>query len=169
MMTFITQKWLIAVLVIVGILVLLWFIGDKSVKASVSIQTSKEKVWQVLTDLEAIKDWNKVLIPTNGLLQTGQTISYNFYQEEGGKAASMDAKVKQIIPGELINQTGGIPGVLTFNHRYVLTIKGNETIVTIEEQYRGVMVPFWNPEPVEKAYERLLESLKGRVIDLHSK
>ena len=69
----------------------------------------------------------------------------------------------EIIPNQLLNQKGGIPAVLTFDHKYVLEPAGETTVIIIHEDYKGLGVHFWNPEPVEKAYQRLNEALKSRV------
>ncbi|BBM88893.1 hypothetical protein COTS27_00580 [Spirochaetota bacterium] len=167
MMGILSSKWFLIILAIVLIAIVLIFTGKKSVRAEVSIESPREDVWNVLTDVSTIKEWNKVLIPIEGEIKTGNTIKYEFYQEEeDSKPAVTSAKVKQFIPLELINQTGGIPGIITFNHSYILTQKENMTTVSIYEKYTGIMVNFWNPTPVKNAYERLLISLKERVIEL---
>jgi hypothetical protein len=79
----------------------------------------------------------------------------------------MDAVVKAMEPNRLLNQYGGMGFILTFDHKYTLEPVDSGTNVTIEEYYRGIMVPFWNPSPVEAAYHRLLFSLKNRVENQH--
>ena len=59
-----------------------------------------------------------------------------------------------------------MPFILTFNHKYTLESANDGTRLIIHEDYRGIMVPFWNPTPVEKAYERLAMDLKTRVEKL---
>ena len=163
-MAILNSKLFIALLVIILVLAVLFIIGKKSVQAEIQIEATQEEVWSVLTDFSTVKDWNTVLIPIEGKLGEGNTIKYEFYQEVNGKAAVMDAKVKQLVPNQLINQGGGITGVLTFDHHYVITQQGKVTTVKINEHYRGIMVLFWDPAPVEKAYERLLQLLKERVL-----
>ncbi|RNC88518.1 MAG: hypothetical protein ED555_12830 [Allomuricauda sp.] len=162
-MDILSSKWFIGIAIIVLLLIVLIFTGKKSVNAEISINGTKEEVWAVLTNFTKAKEWNRVLIPIEGTLGVGNKIKYEFYQDEGGKAAVMDAEVRQIKSGELINQNGGIPGILTFNHHYFIKESGSTTTVKITEEYRGIMVNFWNPKPVEKAYERLLVSLKQKI------
>lgn len=141
-MAMFSSKWVIAGLTLLSIVLLLLMIGRKSAHTEVIIKATPEKVWAVLTDFTQVKEWNSVLVPIQGELKEGNTIKYEFCQDEGGKAAVMDATVRKIIPGELINQTGGMPLVLTFNHKYILEPVGEGTKVTIHEEYRGVMVSF---------------------------
>ncbi|KXX71835.1 SRPBCC family protein [Flammeovirga sp. SJP92] len=138
-------------------------IGKKSVSTHVQINTSPEKVWETLFNAENVKKWNKVLIPIKGDLQEGNVINYDFYQDENGKSSRINATVEEIVHQKMIQQKGGVPLVLTFNHQYLIEPSPSGTTVRIHEEYRGVMVPFWNPAPVEKAYERLLHQLKNFI------
>ena len=162
-MEFLSSKWFIGVFIVLILLVVLVFTGKKSVHTEVSIERSKEDVWKILTDFTTVKEWNKVLVPIDGTLELGNKVKYEFFQDEDGKPVVMEATVKQIEVGNLINQKGGTTGILTFNHQYILSESGNSTTVQIKEEYRGVMVNFWNPQPVEKAYYRLLLSLKQKA------
>jgi len=162
-MAMLGSKWALLVLIPISVLVILFVLGKKSVQAEVKIEATPDQVWTTLTDVARVKEWNTVLIPKEGSLQIGNTIKYAFYQEEGGKPAEMNAKVRQLTPNALINQAGGMPGILTFDHKYILTQEEEYTLVRIQEEYRGIMVNFWNPEPVERAYERLLGLLKKRI------
>ncbi len=162
-MDVLSSKWFIGLAIVIVILMVLVFTGKKSVQAEVSINSSAEDVWRILTDFSKVKEWNKVLIPIDGQLEVGNKVKYEFFQDEGGKAAEMDAEVIRIETGKSINQKGGMSGILTFNHHYLISESGATTTVKITEEYRGIMVNFWNPQPVEKAYERLLISLKEKV------
>ena len=52
--------------------------------------------------------------------------------------------------GKLLNQYGGTKTILTFDHKYILVKEGIKTKLIIHEEYPGIMVPFWNPDPVGK-------------------
>jgi hypothetical protein len=159
------SKVMIIATVIVVTLVVLFLIGRKSVHSEIIISAQPQEVWQVLMDKEAYREWNPVLIPLSGELEAGAKVNYEFAQDENTKS-EITSTVKKIVDKELLNQGGGIPGVLTFNHKYILESVEGGTKVTIHEDYRGIGVTFWNPKPVEKAYERLNEALKERVMEL---
>lgn len=164
-MTIFSSKWMIAAIVLVVTLLTLYLIGRKSVHAEITISASPIEVWAVLTDLEKIKDWNPVLIPIEGELKEGARVKYEFHQDESNSSV-IPATVKKVVPGELLNQGGGMAGILTFDHKYILVGIGDDTRLTIHEEYRGIYVPFWNADPVEQAYHKLAEALKERVIQL---
>lgn len=141
-------------------------LGVKSVTATVDIPAPPEQVWQVLMDTDAYSEWNPVLVPLEGELAEGNTLRYRFQQDQQ-TTAEMSARVKQIHAMNKLNQVGGYWGILTFDHNYLLEPIDKGTRLTIYEEYTGLGVHFWDPTPVEQAYQRLAESLKLRVITVN--
>jgi hypothetical protein len=163
MMLVLKSKWFLFVGISIILLVILALTGRKSVHAEIIINSTPQKVWEVLMDKGAYKDWNTVLIPVKGELVEGEKVEYQFCQDENTKT-TIPSKVKRIEEGKLLNQAGGMLGVLTYNHKYILEKVKEGTKVIIHEDYRGIGVNFWNPAPVQKAYERLCEDLKARCV-----
>ena len=159
------SKFIIIAIVVIGILLLLYLIGKKSVHSELTIKASPEKVWQVLTDTDKYPEWNPTMKLLDGKMEVGNTLKYQFTQY-ADNISEIPAQVKQIIPNKLLNQGGGVPFVITYDHRYILEQTTYGTKVTIHEDYKGIYVPFWNPQPVEDAYQRLNEALKKRVETL---
>lgn len=166
-MTLLTSKWLIGFVAILGVMTLLYLFGRKSVHSEIVIPAAPNQVWTILIDTKSYGQWNKVLIPLEGSLQEGSTVKYAFYQE-ADTSYEILSNVKKIIENQLLNQGGGMPGILTFDHRYVLESVDEGTKVIIHEDYRGIGVPFWNPAPVEASYNRLNQALKNRVIEVYA-
>lgn len=150
------------VLGILAVLIILVFTGNKSVHHEITINAAPEKVWDILTNMDEYPNWNPVMKLLEGEVQEGNKVKYKFTQDEKS-ISEIDAIVVQVIPNKLLNQKGGIPLILTFNHRYVLESTGNSTKVIIHEDYKGIGVNFWNPQSVEEAYKRLNVALKNRV------
>ena len=149
-------------ILLVASIIILYIRGNKSVHAEIIIQAEESYVWSALTNLDSVRKWNSILVPIEGELKEGGAIKYTFY-EEGKDPAVMSAKVVTIQENRLINQRGGIVGILTFNHRYELEPIYGATKVTIHETYKGIGVNFWNPSSVQVAYEKLLLQLKNEV------
>lgn len=140
----------------------LYFTGRKSVEHQIVINATPSEVWNVLTDTKAYPEWNPVMLLKNGEIENGSRLLYEFTQDKNTKS-EISITVKEITPNKLLNQVGGIPFILTFNHTYTLVPNGDATKVIIHEDYNGIGVNFWNPQPVEIAYGRLNEALKKRV------
>ena len=159
------SKLLIILLVIIAVLVILYFLGRKSVHHEITIYASPEKVWQVLIETDSYDRWNPVMRLLNGEIKEGNRVKYQFTQS-ADNSYDIATNVKKVIPNKLLNQGGGMPLILTFNHKYLLEPSGNATKLTIHEDYNGIGVHFWNPSPVQAAYERLNEAIKKRAESL---
>ena len=150
------------VFTIIVLLVILVLTGRKSVHHEIVIQASPATVWQVLVDTDQYHQWNPTMELLEGKIKEGNKVKYRFTQDETN-SSEINAQVIVVDPPNLLNQKGGIPLILTFNHRYTLEQMDENTKVIIHENYRGIGVNFWNPAPVEAAYGRLNEALKIRV------
>jgi hypothetical protein len=65
-----------------------------------------------------------------------------------------------------LNQSGGFPGILTFDHYYLLEKVDKGTKVIQKEDYSGIGVWFWDNSWIEPAYIKINEALKKRVLEL---
>lgn len=165
LMNLLNSKWTIALTILVLLLVILYFTGRKSVHDEIIIHASPEKVWAVLTDTDNYDHWNPVMRLIDGAIEKGNKVKYRFTQD-ADNVSEIPSRVKKMIPNKLLNQAGGLPGVLSFDHQYILESVADKTKLIIHEDYRGIGVNFWNPEPVEKAYSKLNHALKARVESL---
>lgn len=161
-MEILISKWIIAVYVVFAVVIILLIVGRKSAHSEIMVKASKEKVWQVISNTEQYDQWNSVINSVEGNLEEGKNVKFVFYQEKD-KSYPISVKVVKIETNKLLNQFGGITGILTYNHTYRLKEYGNETKVIIHEDYRGIVVPFWNPEHVQNAYDRLNRDIKNKV------
>jgi len=160
------SKGLIVIYIIVGIVALLLILGRKSVHAEVTIDAKPQKVWQVLTNTSKYSEWNTVMAIEEGSVTKGETVKYNFTDIEG-KSSVIPAKVIEKTENQLLNQKGGMPLILTYDHRYSLAEVEGKTKLVIHEDYRGIMVPFWSPKKVQLSYEKLVEKIKSRAESLN--
>ena len=165
-MEYLTSNWTIAIYVLIGLACFLLLIGKKSVHSTIPIDATPDEVWEVIINTSQYSEWNSVMDLLEGNIEEGNLVKYRFTQEEG-KSYDIPSKVKKITPSSLLNQGGGKLGIITFDHKYILEEKKGETVLTIHEDYHGVFVPFWNPEPVQKAYDRLNKDIKSRVESLY--
>lgn len=143
-------------------LIALYVVGNNSVHHEIIINQPPEKIWQVLTDTDQYDAWNPVMKLLEGEIKEGNKVKYRFTQDEKN-ISEIPSTVKEVIPNKLLNQGGGLPFVITFDHQYILEPKGEHTRLIIHEDYQGIWVNFWNPTPVELAYKRLNEAIKKRA------
>lgn len=161
-MSIFSSKWLLAFLGICIILLILYVLGHKTVHTEITIPAPPAKVWAELSNASGFKEWNPVLIPVDGEFRKGVKLKYKMIQPDG-KTSLVDATVVKMKKERLLNQYGGIPGILTFDHSYLLEPVDGGTKLTQHEEYRGIWVLFWDPSWVQTAYEKANEALKKRV------
>ena len=149
--------------VILGLLPLC--VGCASVHTEIVIEAPAENVWSVIVDTESYPDWNPVMIEADGKHEVGKTLLYQV-QAPGEEVAAIKAKVLEIIPNRLLRQSGGIWGVLTFDHRYQLEEVDGGTKVIQHEDYSGIGLIFWDHKIMAPAYRQSNEALRQRVLGL---
>ena len=155
---------MIAIIGLIAILIFLYFIGMKSVHSELIIEASPQQVWDVLMKKEDYREWNQVLVPIKGKFEKGNKLKYQLIQPEGN-TIEINMTVAQLIPFRLLNQQGGFPGIFTYDHKYILEPVGNNTRVTIREDFKGIAVLLWNVNWIEQAYRDLNHSLRQYVIN----
>lgn len=146
-------------------------LAKKVVHHEIIIPATPEQVWAVISDISRYSQWNPTLKPRGdikqGALAVGDKIKYEFIDSEGNKT-NIAAKVKQLIPNQLLNQKGGIPGFITYDNYYTLAAMndGRHTKLTIREEYRGLYVCFWDTTSTERAYGLMNEAVAKQVAHL---
>ena len=83
--------------------------------------------------------------------------------DPSGKLREPSATVATLAPSKELRQTGGVPGLLTFDHQWLLKPVDGGTKVTQHEVDRGLGLWFWNSDWIEPSYAKTLEALKERV------
>ena len=141
------------------------FLSCKSVHTEITIPANPEIIWSVLTDASGYKAWNPVLVPIEGDLREGERLKYLMTQPDG-KQSEVMARVKKMVELKELNQSGGIPGILTFDHKWLLDPVDEGTRVTQHEEYSGIWIWFWDAGWVEPAYRKANEALRDRVAHL---
>ncbi len=141
------------VLVILLVLVVLAVVlPRKSVHAELVIPAEPADVWRVLVDPGSYSNWNPIFVAVEGRFEEGNILSVAMRSPDGSETP-VAPRVKKIVVNQEINQVGGIPGVLTFDHTWRLEPSDDGTNVIQHEEYRGIGVLFWDPAWVEDAYE----------------
>lgn len=164
-MSVLTSKWVIIAMLLVAALLLLYFIGRKSVHTELVIEASPQQIWDVLIDEEGYKEWNQILFPISGQIEQGNKLPYTLMRP-GNNPLEIEVRVAELIPHKLLNQDGGIPGIFTFDHRYILEPVGNHTKVIIHEDFKGIAIAFWEASWLEQAYIDLNNSLRNHVLEV---
>lgn len=156
------SKWLIAITLVLAVIAILALFSKKSVRAELVIPAQPEQVWSVITDPTSYPDWNPILVAIDGKFVEGQKLLVEMKNPDGS-STDVTATVRKMDSNKRLNQVGGIPGVLTFDHTWTLEAVEGGTRVTQFEEYRGIGVLFWDPSPVEAAYKQGNLNLRDQI------
>ena len=151
----------------VGLVAILYFTGMKDTHTEIYIDATPEQVWSVITATDKYSEWNTVFELLDGDIVEGNKVEYRFHSKPE-KDENIKAKVIAKKEHKLLNQRGGIPLIVTFNHNYILEHSSGGTKLIIHEDYKGLMVHFWSQKEVQQAYERLAKEIKNRAESLYS-
>lgn len=159
------SKWTIVLATVIIVLVALAVLGKKTVHTEIIIEESPQIIWNVLIDEDNYAKWNNLLFPITGNIKLNNTLTYNLVQPDENPI-EIKMRVKQLIPSKLLNQKGGVFGIFTYDHYYILEQMGKNTKVAIHEDFRGIAVHFIDLDWIQQAYSDLNQSLREYVIEL---
>lgn len=152
-------KWGLPVLALV---VVTAFATRKTFHVETVIPASPEQVWAVLMDTKGYPEWNPVFVAVQGQYGEGAKMQ-NTVRDPDGKLLEMTATVKTLTPARELRQKGGMPGIITFDHQWLLEPVEGGTKVTQHEVDRGIGLWFWNSDWIEPAYRSVNEALESRA------
>lgn len=134
----------------------------------ITIDAPPERVWHILTDLEAYADWNPFLVSSSGRVAVGERL-VNRMQPVGARAQTFKPTVTEVEPGRTFEWLGrlGLPGLFDGRHRFDLqpTADGGTHLVH-RESFSGILVrPFRSSldDGTLRAFELMNQALKARA------
>ncbi len=153
-------KWLVVLAIILVAVMLLGLLVRKTVHAETTIQAKPEDVWAVLTNSSSYPEWNPIFVSMDGEFNVGEALVIGMKSPDSS-IIELKPRIKRIAPNRHLNMLGGIPGVMTFDHRWTLEAVDGGTRVIQHEEFRGIGMLLWNPAWVEDAYEQANANLKA--------
>ena len=140
----------------------------KKVYTRISIMSSPEKVWAVLSDFARYSNWNPFITQITGDLHEGAMLQITIDPPESRKAVFKPTLVK-LEPNRELVWTGKliIPGLLDGKHSFRIEhVAGNRVRFIHKEMFSGLLVQFMSSKylkNIKKGFEQMNESLKKRV------
>lgn len=162
-MTLTILKWALpAILILLGSLAVF---TKKTFHVEMVIPAPPEAIWAVLMDTESYEEWNPVFVKVDGAYSEGEKVA-NTVRFPDGSDVEMKATVRALEVARELRQYGGTPGLMTFDHHWLLEPIEGGTRVTQHEVDRGLILWTWNSDWIEPAYQTVLDALVKRVAEI---
>ncbi len=115
----------------------------RTIAVTTNIDAPPAVVWDVLTDADALPEWNPFLTSLVGCLEVGSRIRVRV-QPPGGRAMTFRPTVRVLEPARRLEWLGraGVPGLVDGRHTFELEpLAGGGCRFTHSESFSGVLVP----------------------------
>ena len=140
----------------------------KSIHSQIQIHATAEKVWQVLTDLNAYPQWNPFITSAKGEILTGSRLRIRI-APPGSKAMTFRPIITSVDPARELRWLGRLLLTGLFDGEHVFTIQPMDTdrIQFVQhENFTGLLVPLvWRKleAGTRKGFELMNTALKRKV------
>ncbi len=132
-----------------------------------TLDASPTEVWQVLTDFARYPEWNPLLLEARGDARPGARVAMRVTAPDGsGKRYGFTATLVRCEPGQALEWTGGVRGVLSGLHYFRLSPEGTGTRLVHGEDFSGLLITLMGRKRIEAfkpAYEGLNRALTQRL------
>jgi uncharacterized protein YndB with AHSA1/START domain len=132
-------------------------------EAGSHIEANPEKVWPVLTDIDAWPTWESGVTKVDGRLALGQKLSITVSANPG---RAFPVKVVQLSEPEQMVFVGGMPlGLFTGKRTYTLAPEATGTRFTMREEYSGPLAGmiFKSIPDLGPSFRQFADGLKQRA------
>ena len=114
------------------------------IETKIVIQSSIDKVWNVLVDFTNYEKWNAFIPSASGKLSVGSILDITMHPP-GEKTQKYKVKILHVADKKNLQWLGHfiIPGLIDGHHTFELhQMDNNETLLIHKETFRGLVVPF---------------------------
>ncbi|HEY5493897.1 MAG TPA: SRPBCC domain-containing protein [Candidatus Anoxymicrobiaceae bacterium] len=138
------------------------------VRTSIGIDAPSERVWRVLSDLDAYGSWNPMIRSASGKLVEGSRLDLRF-EPEGRKPRHFRPRLLVVAPASELRWLGnpGVPGFFESEHYFRLEPDGGAGCRLEHNMlFRGLFVRFARKrmeDAVLEPFEQMNAALKERA------
>jgi hypothetical protein len=115
-----------------------------TIATTIDIDAAPERVWSVLTDLPAYREWNPFIVGASGTVAVGETLSLQMSLLDNREPMTIEPRLLVVDPGRELRWKGGLvlAGLFDGEHAFVLTpLPEGRTRLDHREQFAGLLLP----------------------------
>lgn len=140
----------------------------KKIETQITINANPSKVWRVLTAQSDYPNWNSFILKFEGNLKVREQLEV-VIQPANSSKMTFKPKVLECTENKLLKWKGKLlmNGIFDGTHQFELVDNKNGTTTFIQsEEFKGVLVRFFNLENTVKGFENMNRELKERCETL---
>ena len=132
-------------------------------EASASIASPPERVWVVLTDGPALRQWDSGILRIEGAITPGG--SFKLWSEVSPKRAFALTVADFEPPRKMVWKSGMPLGLFSGARTFTLTPTAEGTAFTVREEFRGIMLPLIRRSmpDLQPSFDKFARGLKARA------
>jgi hypothetical protein len=141
---------------------------SKQLRAEVEVEASPERVWEVLTDFAAYRQWNPFIVQGAGQAVPGSRLELRM-RLPGRRPTTIRPEVLEAEPGRRLRWLGRllVPGLFDGEHSFTLEPAGPGRVRVVQrEEFHGLAArPILAAigKPTLAGFELMNQALKARV------
>lgn len=140
----------------------------KEIYTEIEISATPERVWQILTDFEALPEWNPFMRRASGEVKVGAKLEV-FLQPSGGRGMTFKPTVVEATPNREFRWLGnlGVRGLFDGEHSFTIEPLGENRVRFVHrESFRGLLVPLlllMVEKDTRRGFEEMNQALKTQA------
>ncbi len=137
----------------------------KTMSATIQIDAPPQAVWAVLTDLGRYPEWNPLFREASGQVAVGNRITLRSVHPANGRLMTVKPKITVAEPDAELRWVASLPGIISGEHRFALTLADGGTRLEQSETFRGLLTAFSGRTfaRAEASFLALNEAVKNRA------
>jgi len=142
-------------------------IFSKQLSSEVLIDSSAQRVWELITDFESFPRWNPFIRRASGEIRAGARLDV-FIQPSGTKGMTFHPKVLKADPNHELRWLGRLylPWLFDGEHALIIELSGEISVKFIQrEKFTGLLVPFTRSllRDTQRGFEEMNRALKQQA------
>ena len=138
---------------------------SKTIESQVTIEASRETVWQILTDFEAYSRWNPLMTAAEGDARLGEEIQVDLRPPDSD-TQTVSPQITVLRPKRKLGWMSRelLPGVADREYEVILEpLDGGRVRVVMHKRFEGILIPFTSTAQEQVGLDLMAEALKERA------